>query len=140
MSRIRVSRPGGDAAAQRDGWLLLRRDGSLWGLRRSALATLCSGSRLELRDGRRLAADEVLGLTAALEPHDLPRCARRFGALGVAGLALFEGEPVLLVDPAAPPPCLEVDSLTGDHAKTVDLAKTVDSVEIDAHESSPREA
>ena len=124
-SREDAGRGNAAQEARRDGWLLLRRDGSLWGVRRSSLAELRSGSRLELRDGGSLDVDEVLGLTAELETRALPACARRFGVQGIGGLALFEGEPVLLVDADAPPDCL--------------LPVMDQTVENDAHEGSSHE-
>lgn len=89
----------------------MRRNDSLWALPHAALAELTSRRppRLELRGGATLEADEVLSLTAEIEPRPFPRCARRYHSQALAGLAVWRRRPVVLVEPGAAPPCLAAE-------------------------------
>lgn len=95
-------------------WLLLRRHGGLWAVPHAAAGELSSRRppRLELVGGVTLEADEVLSLSAEIEPRPFPRCARRFYGDAVAGLAVWRRQPVVLVDPGAAPPSLAVGPAT----------------------------
>ena len=104
---------GSQGSTARDGWLLLRREGALWGVRRSALRQIGQAHGddhlLFLANGGTLAVDEILGLAARLDPHPLPRCARPFLDAAIGNLAIWQQQPVALLDSAAldagtPPP------------------------------------
>ena len=92
----------------RGDYLLLRRDGALWGVpnagvtavRRGAggvLVETCSGS---------LVADEAVAVTEGLEVHRSGALLRRLAGAGTEGLAVYRGLCVAIVDPAHPPEAL----------------------------------
>ncbi|MCP4655998.1 MAG: hypothetical protein GY856_11340 [bacterium] len=114
--------------SHRVGWLLLRRDGGLWAIRRSALRLLRShrsgsgangsatSSRIELLTGEMLQADELLALTARLVEHPFPRCARRYCEESIHGLSVWHEQPVILLATGVPPPaCLGCNQETAEN-------------------------
>jgi hypothetical protein len=105
---------GGRTAAahgQGGGYLLLRRDGTLWGVANrdvESLARQGEGYRLQVA-GRALAADEILGVVGALEVRPLSDVVRRFWPEAAGGWAVSGRLPVVLVDPRRPPRALELE-------------------------------
>jgi len=95
-----------------EGWLLLRRDGGLWAIRRSALRELrtlrhppgANRSRIELVSGEMLTADELLAMIPRLAEHPFPQCARRYCDPSVHGLSVWNEQPVILLATGVPPP------------------------------------
>lgn len=100
-------------------WLLVRRQGGLWGICRSTLSEIVRASssgkrsgreppRIALTDGGELLADEILTIVSELRERPIPRGAEPFLGAKYRGLAVWHDEPVVLLDPTAPPPaCLD---------------------------------
>lgn len=93
------------------GFLLLRRSGALWGLADDAVLGLArrGGSYRITTAGGELAADEVLGVVAALEVRPLAPLLGRYWPEAAAGLAVFGGvggRPLVVLDPRHPPRAL----------------------------------
>lgn len=99
------------------GYLLLRRNGVLWGIDNAAVTGLTreGGSfRVAIGAAASLSADEVLCVVDGLRVQ--PAAAlRRFwpAASGVAGLAVHGEEPLVVVDPRRPPEMLWPDEGEG---------------------------
>ncbi len=106
-----------------ESWLLLRRQGGLWGVCRGALDEVVrapaqtSGSRyaepprIVLASGGELLADEILTIVPELQERPIPRGAEPFLGAKYRGLAVWHDEPVILLDPVAPPPpCLDPET------------------------------
>jgi hypothetical protein len=124
--------------SENQAWLLLRRRGGLWGVRRGALdqvvrsplrGTQEGGAdeppRIALAGGGELLADEILTLTAQLAEHPFPRGAEPFLRARYHGLAVWQDQPVILLDPDAPPPaCL--NPATPDRNRPVEKSPDVD--------------
>ena len=92
------------AANSRDGWLLVRHREALWGLRRSSLGNLSTAARgnwIELTDGATFEVDEILTLAPSLRPRPIPVFATLFIDARLAGLAVWNDQPVALLDPGA---------------------------------------
>lgn len=90
-------------------WLLLRRSGSLWAIARETLRQVPRGepTRIQLSCGNVIVADEILGFESSLEEWPMPRAAEPFLKMEVRALGIWHQEPVLLLEPGAPPPtCL----------------------------------
>lgn len=93
------------------GFLVVRRGGALWGLPADQVATIertggaataqpaGPGGALEVcfADGRRLAVDAVLTLAGELAPRPLSARLRHLLPPGAAGLAMFAGEPLVVM-------------------------------------------
>ena len=93
------------------GFLVVRRDGALWGLPADLVATIertgaaaaappgMAGGALEVRfaDGRRLQVDAVLTLAGELAPRPLSARLRHLLPPGAAGLAMLAGEPLVVM-------------------------------------------
>ncbi len=99
--------------SHREGWLLLRQDGGLWAISRSALRLLRSdrsgsgsaiSSRVELLTGETFQADELLAVIPRLVEHPLPQCARRYCDESIHGLSVWHEQPVILLATGLPPP------------------------------------
>jgi hypothetical protein len=93
-------------------WLLLRRLGLLWAVPSGAVRAIrreVGGAAVELADSTWLQADELLEMTPALRPRQLPSCVAAAGA-GVAGLAVWDGAPVAVLAAGAAPPALLLGS------------------------------
>jgi hypothetical protein len=100
------------------GFLLLRRNGVLWGIDNAAVAGLTRGGegfRIDVGGAgegpavRSLAADEILCVVDDLRVWPLAPAMRRFwpaGAAGVAGVAVHGEQPLVVVDPQRPPRAL----------------------------------
>jgi hypothetical protein len=112
------------------GFLILRRDGVLWGIDNAAVAGLTRRSdrfRIDIRvgaigigaggqGGRALAADDILCVVDGLRVWPLAAAVRRFCpgvAAGVAGMAVHGEQPLLLVDPRQPPRLLWLEEGEG---------------------------
>lgn len=105
--------------ARREPWLLVRREGGLWGVCRGALSEIkrapSSGERpalepprIALAGGGEILADEILTIVSELQERPIPRGAEPFLGARYRGLAVWHDEPVVLLDPKAPPPaCLD---------------------------------
>lgn len=96
------------------GFLILRRDGMLWGIDNAAVAGLTRGSDRFRIDagGRPLAADDILCVVDGLRVWPLAAAVRRFCpgvADGVAGMSVHGEQPLLVVDPRQPPRLLWLD-------------------------------
>jgi hypothetical protein len=88
--------------------VVLRRGSDLWGIARSAIRSYRhTGAcvRVEL-DASLMCADQIVGLVERAEIHAAGVLLRRFWPHPCLGLALFADRPVVVVDPAAPPPAL----------------------------------
>ncbi len=88
-------------------WLLLRRAGALWAVPSGAmrgLRWLGRGAEVTLGDSSSLQADELLEMASRLEPRRFPGCLAASAPSGLLGVAVWRGEPVLCVDPAAAAP------------------------------------
>ena len=98
------------------GYLLLRRDGGLWGVANSAVDGLArqgadfriaiSGNGVETGDAGELWADEIEGVVEDLRVWPLASAVSRFWPESAAGLAVHGQEPVVVVDPRRPPAAL----------------------------------
>lgn len=94
------------------GYLIVRRDGALWGLPADDVATIERGAgarvgealEVRLAGGRRLVVDAVLRLAGELEARPLSARLRAFLPSEAAGLAMLGGEPLVLMARAAEVP------------------------------------
>jgi hypothetical protein len=88
-------------------WLLLRRLDALWAVPSAAVREVHrgdDGTIVTLGSSSSLQADEVLSMTPELVLRGVPSC---LALQPLAGLAVWQGEPVLCIDPtAALPPAL----------------------------------
>lgn len=100
------------------GFLILRRDGVLWGIDNAAVAGLTRGSdryRIDIGidvESRPLAADDILCVVDGLRVWPLAAAVQRFCpgvAAGVAGMSVHGEQPLLVVDPRQPPRLLWLD-------------------------------
>jgi hypothetical protein len=74
-----------------------------------------------LTGGGELLADEILTIVSELRERPIPRGAEPFLGAKYRGLAVWRDEPVVLLDPLAPPPaCL--DPRTAQRSTDVDEA------------------
>jgi hypothetical protein len=88
------------------GFLIVRRDGALWGLpaeqvsgieRVGSVEPATSGLDLLLAGGGRLAVESVVTLAGDLAVQPLSDRLRRFLPAGSSGLAMHAGEPIVLM-------------------------------------------
>lgn len=93
------------------GFLLLRRNGGLWGIANSAVDGLArEGMEYRVATGEgALAADEILGVVDDLTVRPVPAVIRRFWPEAPVGMAVHGGQPVVMVDPRQPPAALRID-------------------------------
>jgi hypothetical protein len=112
-------RPLPEVPAGRRGYLLLRRQGGVWGvanhlvtsLGRSAGGDGVGGNGAAYRVGTAaepLAADEILGVAADLDVRRPARAVARWWPEGSDGCALWSGLPVAVIDPRHPPRALRL--------------------------------
>jgi hypothetical protein len=81
--------------------LVVRRAGSLWAVPAAAVAGIERGERgveVRLTGGGRLDAESVVALAAGVAVRPCSAALRRRLPDGVAGLALYRREPVMVVD------------------------------------------
>lgn len=93
----------------RQGYLLLRRGGGLFGVANADVVGLSRRGalyRIEIRRGR-LLADEVVGVVEDLDVRPMTPIARLYWAEPVSGWAVHAGAPVVVVDSARLPHALE---------------------------------
>jgi hypothetical protein len=103
------------------GFLILRRDGVLWGIDNAAVAGLTRRSdRYQSYQidtgGRALAADEILCVVEGLRVWPLAHAVQWFCpgvSAGVAGMAVHGEQPLLVVDPRQPPRLLWLEEGEG---------------------------
>jgi hypothetical protein len=122
ISPARIGGAGGDRGG---GFLILRRDGVLWGIDNAAVAGLTRRSdrfRIDLGDGangqagRALSADDILCVVEGLRVWRLAPAVQRFCpglAGGVAGMSVHGEQPLLVVDPRQPPRLLWLEEGEG---------------------------
>jgi hypothetical protein len=92
------------------GYLLVRRDGVLWGVSNGAIQGLSrDGAQFRLSvGGEELGVDEVVGVVAELAVWPVTGALRRFWPDAAGGLAVHAEAPLLIVDPAQPPRALRL--------------------------------
>jgi len=101
----------------RHGYLLLRRQGGVWGVANAQVTSLArepgndgsQGGGAAYRVGTAaepLAADEILGVAAELAVRPPARAVARWWPEGSDGCALWSGMPVAVIDPLHPPRAL----------------------------------
>ena len=113
-----MSSPAGPGESRGRGFLILRRDGVLWGIDNAAVAGLTRRTSGFLVDvgGQLLAADDILCVVDGLKVWPVAPAVRRFCpgvAAGVAGMAVHGEQPLLLVDPRQPPRLLWLEEGEG---------------------------
>lgn len=97
---------------QARGFLLLRRDGGLWGIANKAVDGLARQGRdyrITVGGGSELVADEILGVVEELRIWPLAPVVSRFWPQPAAGLAVHGREPVVVVDPGRLPAALSAE-------------------------------
>ncbi len=100
-------------------YLLLRRDGGLWAAAGASVRdvrTSPDGVRLRLTGGGVLDADEVAGVARDLDVRACGAVLRACWHEPARGLAIYGGEPCVVIDPAAPPRALRPRDLSGTDA------------------------
>jgi len=99
----------------RQGYLLLRRLGGLFGVASADVLTLSrrgASYRVEIAESASgLFADEVVGVVADLDVRPLAPLVRRFWPEPAGGWAIHAGAPVVVVDPRRPPRALKEGDL-----------------------------
>ena len=92
------------------GYLLVRRDGVLWGVSNGAIEGLTrDGACYRLAvGGASLGVDEVVGVVPELEVWPLAGALRRFWPDVAGGLAVHAAAPLLIVDPSRLPRALRL--------------------------------
>ncbi|HKH49802.1 MAG TPA: hypothetical protein VKM72_34550 [Thermoanaerobaculia bacterium] len=98
------------------GYLLVRRDGVLWGVSNDAVEGLSrDGARFRLRvGGAELGVDEVVGVVPELAVWPLAGALRRFWPDTAGGLAVHAEAPLVIVDPQRPPHALRLAGSEGE--------------------------
>ena len=93
------------------GVLVLRRGGGLWAIPNAQVEGLArEGAAYRVATGAGgLAADEILGVVADLAVRRVPAVIRRFWPEASMGMAVYGGQPVVMVDPRHPPAALRID-------------------------------
>ena len=100
--------PGSAAGSARGGWVVLEHDGRLWGVAGTAVERLerrAAVLRLTVTGGV-LAADRVLAVVPELAVVPPPAALSRYWNEAAAGMAVFGGRPVLVIDAERPPRAL----------------------------------
>ena len=100
-----MSVPGGVPGAAGKGYLLMRRDGALWGVANAAVESLTRGDggfRVGVGAGE-LCIDEIVGVVAELPVRPMAAALRRFWPEAAGGLAVHAEQPLVVVDPQRPP-------------------------------------
>jgi hypothetical protein len=93
------------------GYLLVRRDGVLWGVSNGAVEGLSrNGAQLRIAvGGATLGVDEVVGVVPELAVWPVTGAMRRFWPDVAGGLAVHADAPLVIVDPRRPPRALRLD-------------------------------
>ena len=97
--------------------LVLRRGGRLWGVPESAVVRVLrdAGGVTVEAGGTLLAAEEVLGMHALAGSRSVGVLTGRFVHGTYDGFAVFDGEPVILVDPRRAPRELRAPGVPARH-------------------------
>jgi len=92
------------------GFLLVRRDGVLWGVANGAVEGITRhGARFRLAvGGTELGIDEVVGVVPELAVWPLTGALRRFWPDVAGGLAVHAEAPLVIVDPRRLPRALQI--------------------------------
>lgn len=92
------------------GYLLVRRDGVLWGVSNGAVEKLTRyGAQFRLAvGGAELGVDEVVGVVQELAVWPVAGALRRFWPDAAGGLAVHAQAPLVIVDPREPPRALRL--------------------------------
>jgi hypothetical protein len=103
--------PTGGAGGK--GYLLVRRDGALWGVENEAVESLTRGDGNGGGGGfllglgaAELCADEIVGVVAELAVWPLTGALCRFWPEAAGSLSVHADEPLVVVDPRRPPRAL----------------------------------
>ena len=98
------------------GFLLVRRNGVLWGVSNGAVEGLSrDGACFRLAvGGAELGVDEVVGVVPELAVWPVAGVLRRFWPDVVGGLAVHGQAPLLIVDPSRPPRALRLEGEVSD--------------------------
>jgi hypothetical protein len=91
------------------GYLLVRRAGGVWGIANEAVSGLARdgrGYRLTVGGEVVVGADEILGVVTGLRVLPPAPALRRFWPESPAGMAVYGGLPVVVVDPLRVPAAL----------------------------------
>jgi hypothetical protein len=96
--------------AEHKGFLLVRRDGVLWGVANGAVEGLSRlGARYRLAvGGTELGVDEVVGVVPELAVWPVAGALLRFWPDVAGGLAVHAEAPLLIIDPRRPPRALRL--------------------------------
>ena len=111
-----MSPPASQAGFDR-GYLLVRRDGVLWGVSNGAIQGISrDGACFRLAvGGAALGVDEVVGVVPELAVWPVTGAVRRFWPDVAGGLAVHAEAPLVIVDPQRPPRALRLaDGEDGD--------------------------
>jgi hypothetical protein len=95
-------------------WLLLRRADTVWAIPSDVVRAVhrnLAGAEVELRDSSSLQAEQLLAIAPALDLRPIPSCIPE-PPCAVAGLAVWQGQPVLCLDPAGTLPQVLLESPT----------------------------
>ena len=105
-----MSPPASQAGFDR-GYLLVRRDGVLWGVSNGAIQGISrDGACFRLAvGGAALGVDEVVGVGPELAVWPVSGAMRRFWPDVTGGLAVHAEAPLVIVDPQRPPRALRLD-------------------------------
>lgn len=98
------------------GYLLVRRDGMLWGVENAAVESLARQGRtfrLSL-GGRALGVDEIVGVVPELAVWPTAAALRWFWPEPAGGMAVHGEAPLVIVDSRRPPRALWLDDDEGD--------------------------
>jgi len=100
------------------GFLLVRRDGVLWGVSNGDVQGLTrSGARYRLAvGGVALGVDEVVGVVPELTVWPVAGALLRFWPDAAGGLAVYAEAPLVIVDPLRPPRALRMEGTEGEIA------------------------
>lgn len=100
--------PGSAAGSARGGWVVLEHGGRLWGVAGPAVERLerrAADLRLTVTGGV-LAVDRVLAVVPELAVVPPPAALSRYWGEAAAGLAVYAGRPLLVIDAERPPRAL----------------------------------
>lgn len=88
-------------------WLLWRRHRALWAVPVGAVKAISQAGTPEIQLAKGvLPADEVLGVVSNLVPRPAGEVLAAFWPFACAGLAVFQGQALVMLEPGAPPPPL----------------------------------
>jgi hypothetical protein len=102
--------PSGNQTSPDRGFLLVRRDGVLWGVSNGAVEGISRHGACFLLavGGTELGVDEVVGVVPELAVWPVASALRRFWSDVAGGMAVHAEAPLLIVDPLRPPRALRL--------------------------------